>query len=156
MSEINTTPEELVENIHIRVDDAPAVGIKRTITDSRVIPIPIDPTLTIEGEAADAKATGEAIASSVGEVTVNNKSQDANHNITVYATDIDMSNSTGAQTVAQAVEAVGNRTANEIMYDSENLITIKSALDNIFVQLDTDLTEEEIDEIIEEVFGGDD
>ena len=156
MSEVNTTQEELVEEVSLTVDDAPSEQLTMSVMDADVIPVPIDPTLTIQGEAADAKATGDAIASAVGNVTVNTKPQDANHNITVYGTDISMSSASGAQTVSEAVTAIGNRTANDIIYDSENLVTIKSALDDIYAQIDTELSHDEIDAIIEDVFGGDD
>ena len=156
MSEVNSTPEELVEEINLTVDDEPAEQLSMSVRDADVVPVPIDPTLTIQGEAADAKATGDAIASAVGGVTVNTKTQDANHNITVYGTDISMSSASGAQTVSEAVTAIGNRTANDILYDSTNLVTIKGALDDIYAQIDTELSTDDIDAIIDDVFGGDD
>ena len=154
MSEVNNA-EDLVEEVHLSFDDSPTPSFTLQTEGATVIPVPIDPTLTIQGEAADAKATGDAIAAAAGAVKVNNKEQDSSHNITVYATDINMSNESGAQTVAQAVQTVADRTAANIIYDTENLISIKGALDDIYDQIDTELSNEEIDEIIEEVFGGD-
>lgn len=141
MSEVNTTenPEELVRTI------------TRTVTRAEVIPTPVDPTLSNEGEAADAKATGDAIAGVIGNLRVNTKAPVSNA-ITIYAGDIAMSDETGAQTVAQAVESAGNKTAAEIMYDSTNLVSVKSAIDDINTALDSELSEEQIDAIFDEVF----
>lgn len=142
MSEVNNTPEEeLVENFTVDVEEATE------------IPSPIDPTLTKSGAAADAKATGDAIKGVLGKLKVNGKSA-SNNEITLLAEDIKMSSGTGAQTVAQAIEAVGNKNANDIIYDEGNLITVKGALDAINTALETDLTETEIDAILDEVFGG--
>ena len=143
MSELNPTPEELIEQIDLDVQDA------------SVIPIPIDPTLSHEGEAADAKATGDAISEVISTLKVNEKSP-VDNEITLYAPDILMSDATGAQSIAEAISGIGDKDASEIMYDAENLVTIADALDNINETLDTELTEEQIDEIFDEVFGGDD
>lgn len=142
MSELNPTPEELVEEISFTVDNA------------SVIPMPIDPTLSHEGEAADAKATGDAIAAVFGGATVNGKSF-VDKAVTVYGSDIYVSDDEGAQTVVEAIESIGDKDASEIMYDPENLVSVKDAIDDINDALDTELTEEEIDAICDEVFGGD-
>ena len=55
------TAESLVRRIRVGV---------RT---SSVIPTPIDPTLSHQGEAADAYATGQAIAGVIGNLRVNGK-----------------------------------------------------------------------------------
>ena len=141
MSEIN--PSDLVEEITLTVDDA------------SVIPTPIDPTLTQEGEAADAKATGDAITAVFSGAKVNGKSF-TDKAVTVYAGDILMSDETGADTLAEAVENLGNRDASSVVYDAENLVSVKDALDEIYTTIDTELTESEIDDLFDEVFGGDD
>ena len=141
MSEITPTPEELVEEISMTVDDA------------TVIPMPIDPTLSNEGEAADAKATGDAIAAVFSGASVNGKNF-VSKAVTLYGSDIAMSDDEGAQTVVEAIESIGDKDASEIMYDSENLVSVKDAIDDINEALDTELTAEEIDAICEEVFGG--
>ena len=141
MSEITPTPEELVEEISLEVEDA------------SVIPVPIDPTLSIQGEAADAKATGDAIDAVFSGAKVNDKSF-SNKAVTIYAGDIKMSSEEGASTILEAVEGASGRDASEIMYDSDQLITVKGALDDIYTVLDSELSEDEIDEIFEEVFEG--
>ena len=139
MSETTPTPEELVEELDYEVEDA------------EVIPTPIDDTLTISGEAADAKATGDAIAAVLGNLRVNTKAPSSNA-ITLYASDIAVSDATGAQTIAEALEAVGDKTADDIMYDTVNLVSIKDALDAINTAIDTELSEAEIDAIFDSVF----
>ena len=140
MSEV--TPTELVEEITLEMDDA------------SVVAVPVDPTLTISGEAADAYATGQAIEAVFGGAKVNDKSF-TNKAVTLYASDIAMSDEAGAQTIAAAIEGIGDKDASQIMFDSENLVTVKGAIDTINTALDTELTEEEIDALFEEVFGED-
>lgn len=53
MSEVNNTPESIDDGI-------PEVSF--TLEVSNVVQAPVDDTLSIAGEAADAKATGDAIA----------------------------------------------------------------------------------------------
>ena len=139
MSEV--TPENMVETIMMTVEDA------------NVIPVPIDPTLSHQGEAADAKATGDAIAGVIGNLRVNQKAA-VNNAITLYAGDIKMSDTEGAQTIVEAVESAMDKGADDIIYDPVNLVSISEALDDIYTQIDTELTEEEIDDIFESVFGG--
>ena len=141
MSEV--TPTDLVEDIELTVEDA------------TVIPMPIDPTLSNEGEAADAKATGDAIAGVIGNLRVNAKAP-VNNAVTLYAGDIYVSDETGAQTIAAALEAAASITADDIVYDADNLTSVKDALDGIIDEIDTELSEAQIDTIFEEVFGGDD
>ena len=58
MSEVNTTPENgTPESID---DGIPEVSFELEVSET--VQAPIDPTLSIEGMAADAKATGDAIA----------------------------------------------------------------------------------------------
>ena len=143
MSEVNNTPEELVEDITVEVEEA------------QEIPSPIDPTLTQPGQAADAFAVGQAIAAVLTKLILNGKTAVANA-ITLYAADILMSDAQGAQTLAQAIEAAGNKKAEDIMYDPENMVSVKTALDAIDTALAKDMTEAEIDEIWDEVFNEED
>ena len=137
----NPTADELIRNV--------TFSIQRSTT----IPTPVDPTLSNEGEAADAKATGDAIAGVINNLRVNTKAPVSNA-ITIYGSDIAVTNDAGAQTVAQALESLAGTTANDIMYDSTNLVTVKAAIDGIIEDIDSELSEAEIDAIIEEVFGG--
>ena len=139
MSEVN--PSELVRRVSFRLRSA------------SVIPTPIDPTLSHQGESADAYATGQAIAGVLDGVKVNGKTA-SNKEFTVYAGDIMMSSESGALTIAEAVEEAGDKDANDIMYDSTNLVTIKDALDDIYDTLDSELDTEDIDTIFASVFGG--
>lgn len=140
MSE-NVTVEDLVRNVTF------------TLQRANVIPTPVDPTLSNEGEAAEAKATGEAIAGVLGNLRVNTKAP-VNNAVVLYAGDIRMSDDEGAQTIVEAVESAGDRDASAIMYDTENLTTIKDALDEIYETIDSELTNDEIDAIFDSVFGG--
>ena len=142
MSELNPTAEELIRNVTF------------TIQRANVIPTPIDPTLSNEGEAADAKATGDAIAGVIGNLRVNTKAP-VNNAVTIYAGDIYMSDAQGAQTISAAIESAADKDASEIMYNATTLTTVKDAIDTINTTLDSELSEEEIDAIFEEVFGGD-
>lgn len=147
MSEVNETtqtPEELVKRVRFGVRAA------------NVIPMPIDPTLSNEGEAADAKATGDAIAGILDNLRVNGKSATASgllKLITIYAGDILMSSEQGAQTIAEAISAASSIDASNVMYNTQELISVKTALDDIYQQIDSELSEAAIDAIIDEVFG---
>lgn len=150
-NELNTTPEQLVETVNFEIqNNTPTV--RHSLSRATVIPVPIDPTLSIQGEAADAKATGDAIAGVWSGATVNGKSATGKAFV-VDATDILMSGDPDDQTVAEAIESVENRTAADIMYDAENLITVKGEIDSIKDEMDTEISESEIDEIIDLVFG---
>lgn len=139
----NPTAEELIRNV------------KFTIQRHNTVPMPIDPTLSHEGEAADAKATGEAVAAAVDALSINGKSP-VNKAVTLYGTDIAMDNEAGSPTVAQAIEAAAGRDASDIMYDTENLVTVKAAIDGIKTDMDSEISTDDIDDIFDEVFGGDD
>ena len=151
-NELNATPEQLVETVNFQIENATPT-VRHSMSRATVIPVPIDPTLSIQGEAADAKATGDAIAGVWSGATVNGKSATGKAFV-VDATDILMSDDPDDQTVAEAIESVENRTAADIMYDAENLITVKGEIDSIKDEIDSEISESEIDEIIEEVFGG--
>ena len=141
MSETNPTPEELVETVTYDVQDA------------SVIPTPIDPTLTIEGEAADAKATGDAINGVLGNLRVNTKAP-VNNVLTLYGGDIYVSDAEGAQTITEAIEAANDKNATDIMYNTTDMVTVADALNSINTAMETSISEADIDTIVEEVFGG--
>ena len=91
----NPTAEELIRNVTF------------TLQRHNTVPMPIDPTLSHEGEAADAKATGEAVAAAVDALSINGKSP-VNKAVTLYGSDITMDNQQGSPTVAQAIEAANS------------------------------------------------
>lgn len=142
MSE-TTNPSALVEQVSMTVEDA------------SVIPAPVDPTLSHEGEAADAKATGDAIAGVLDGLKVNNKTP-VGKEFTVYGSDIALTDDAGAQTVAEAVQSLAEQDADDIMYDATNLVTVADALDAINTALESELSTGAIDAIFDAVFGGDD
>ena len=165
MSELDN--ESLIENIDYEVEDA------------SVIPVPVDPTLSNAGEAADAKATGDAIAAVAGAVNVNGKTP-VSGVITVYGTDIKVNSEEGAETLTAALQEVGGRDASDITFDADEGNTIKQAVDavnaktaanilyqsgeedtiysvvdNVIDTLETGITDAEIDDIFDTVFGED-
>ena len=95
------------------------------VEDASVITVPIDDTLTQSGEAADAKAVGDALAlkadaSAVTAISVNGETADNQGKILINAGDIPMSDQLGADTVAEAIASLGGETAESIpMSDSD-------------------------------------
>lgn len=140
MSETNNsaTPEELVEEVSYTVEDA------------SVIPTPIDPTLSISGEAADAKATGDAIVGIASTLKVNGKSGSAQGEFTIYAGDIKMSDAEGAQDISAAFESIQDRTAEDITYKSTDTATIAEVTDEIITAIEDGVPDEDIDAIFED------
>ena len=138
MSELTPTPEELIENIDMEVED------------SNVVPMPIDPTLSNEGEAADAKATGDAIAAISAVKKVNAQSPDSSGEVTLIASQIKMSSEEGAQTIVEAVNAVEAQTADTIKYEAEEDETVKDVVDEIIDACTDGCTNDEIDAIFED------
>lgn len=91
------------------------------ISDATVVTVPIDDTLSISGEAADAKAVGDALAlkadaSSVVSIDVNGQSADNQGHIIVDGTEIQMS-STDDTTLKAAIEAAAARDGSTIPID---------------------------------------
>ena len=145
MSEVNQNEEvNLNEEVSVVVEDA------------TVITTPIDDTLTISGDAADAKAVGDALAlkadlSDVQNIKVNNQSADNQGQIYIDGEDIPMSGSDsttlkaaitaaagktgatipltsdqGAPTIAAKVTAIDAKTASSIEYSTG--VTIADAI----------------------------
>ena len=114
MSEINnnSTAEELNEVVEEVVDDA------------TVMTVPIDDTLSISGEAADAKAVGDALATKIGQgealtrVTVNGVASDAQGAVNITGADIPMSSASGAATVGAAMDTM-NQSLSEMEQEVE-------------------------------------
>ena len=123
MSEVNNT-EDLNEQVEQEIDDA------------TVITVPIDTTLANSGEAADAKAVGDALALKADKselldtIKVNEQSADNQGQIYIDATDIPMSG-TDSTTIKAAVEAAAGRTANDIPMSSSDATKIKAAIETV-------------------------
>lgn len=117
--------EELNEQVEEEVDDA------------GVITVPIDTTLTHSGEAADAKAVGDALAGKAdrsevqSNITVDGQSKDANGNITVRAQHIPYG-TTGNETVKSKLDELAGKTAETIpMTTGESPQSIAEAIDSL-------------------------
>ena len=136
-------------------------GFQMHLDETEVITVPIDTTLTQEGEAADAKAVGDALAlkadaSSVNTIDVNGEEADNQGHIILYgtkvptsstdstpvsdaiaaaagrtATDIPMSTATGAQTIAQAISGLGAETAATLPMSDTDSTTVKAKIDSL-------------------------
>ena len=115
----------------------------------------IDASLTTSGNAADAKATGDAIEAlaqateqaigAVAPALVVNEKHFVEMEMTLYGSDIAVTNAEGAHTVSEAIAALQEKNASAIIY--EDNVTIKQAMDS-------EISTAEIDEIFENVFGG--
>ena len=133
--------------------------LEEEMDDATVITVPIDATLSNSGEAADAKAVGDALAlkadaSSVVTIDVNDQEADAQGHIALNAGDIPLSDSdqttvaaalasvtgstaetipmsseTGADSIADAIEALDGKTGESIPVKSGNTTTIAAKID---------------------------
>ena len=93
------------------------------LDEATVITVPIDTTLQNSGEAADAKAVGDALAlkadiSSVVQINVNGQEPDNQGNIIVDGTDVKMS-STDTRTLKAAIDSAAARTGADIPLTGE-------------------------------------
>lgn len=134
----NPTPEQLLKNVTF------------SLQRGQVVLIPVDPTLKNAGEAADAKAVGDALAALVVVKKVNSVDPDASGNLTLLATQIMMSSESGAQTIAQAIDAAQNITGSEIRRTDEDTQTVEQGISAIETALGTGCTDDEIDDLFEE------
>lgn len=103
------------------------------VEDAEVITTPIDDTLSVSGEAADAKAVGDALAqkadlSQITEVTVNGEEPDNQGAILIDGTKIPMSE-TDETTLKDAIEDVDGKTGADIPLNGETgAATIEQAI----------------------------
>ena len=109
--------------------------IEEVIDDATVVTVNIDDTLTVSGEAADAKAVGDALALKADKselqnsITVNGQSADNQGHIIVDASEIDMSGSDTTK-VKAAIEALDAKTGADIPISGESgASTIKAAVE---------------------------
>ena len=123
MSEINNN-EDLDEVFEEEMDDAD------------VITVPIDATLSNSGEAADAKAVGDALAlkadaSAINTIKVNEQSADNQGQILIDGTGIPMSD-TDETTLTEAIQAEQGKTAGDIpLTSAEDSDTIADAIEDL-------------------------
>ena len=98
--------------------------IEETVDESTVITVPIDTTLKNSGEAADAKAVGDALELKADKselqaaITVNGQAADSQGVIIVTAAETAM-DSEDQTTVKAAIEAVDAKTAADILMSEE-------------------------------------
>ena len=107
--------------------------VNEVVEDATVMTVPIDDTLSISGEAADAKAVGDALAlkadaSQVTGISVNGQSADLQGKIIVNATQIGMSDTDDTK-VQAAIAAAAGRTGADIPVNGQaGAVTIEQAI----------------------------
>lgn len=113
--------------------------VRQVVRDSEVITVPIDTTLTVSGEAADAKAVGDALALKADkselqtQVNVNGQAPDNQGTILVRAEHIPMGEEPGAQSVQEAVEDLQEMDASGLMMDrtAQTPVSVKEAVEEL-------------------------
>lgn len=104
-----------------------------TVGSSTTLTVPIDTTLTIEGQAADAAAVGRALAGKqdAGSVviSVNGQEQDNQGQIEITGEDIPVDETAGADSIADAIAELQGRTGEDIPVSGSEATTIKGKLD---------------------------
>ena len=114
----------------------PNEEVTMVVEDATVITVAIDDTLSVSGEAADAKAVGDALAlkadaSSISTIKVNDESADNQGQIYIDGTGIPMS-STDETTLQAAIAAEQGKTAGDIPLTSEeDSDTIADAIEDL-------------------------
>ena len=103
------------------------------VEDASVITVPIDDTLQNSGEAADAKAVGDALAlkadlNQVTGITVNGQSADNQGAILVDGSEIEMNSGDNTKLDA-AIGALQAKAADTILYEAGGADTIKQTVD---------------------------
>lgn len=110
-------------------------GVTVVVEDATVITTPIDDTLSISGDAADAKAVGDALAqkadlSQIVNIKVNGQGADAQGEILVDGSMIPMSG-TDETTLQDAIEDAAGRTGADIPVNGEpGAASIEQAIAN--------------------------
>lgn len=103
-----------------------------TVGSSTTLSVPVDSTLSIEGQAADAAAVGRALAGKqdAGSVTisVNGQVQDNQGQIEITGEDIPVDETEGAESIADAVAALQERTGADIPVSGSEETTISAKI----------------------------
>jgi len=112
--------------------------VEEVIDDATVVTVPIDDTLTVSGEAADAKAVGDALALKADKselqnaITVNGQEADNQGHIIVTGADIEVSDSDSTKMNAK-LTAIDGKTGADIPVTSEagakKITTVLTELD---------------------------
>ena len=122
--------------------------VTMVVEDATVITTPIDDTLTVSGDAADAKAVGDALAlkadkSQLTNVTVNGQSPDQQGAILIDGTDIP-ANDTDEDTIAEALAALDEKTGADIAIDGESgsdtIANVVSGIQDLMDTFEADTT----------------
>ena len=117
MSELNNDLNDVVEEV---------------VSDAEVMTVAIDDTLTVSGEAADAKAVGDALAlkaniSDVITIDVNGQGPDLQGHIIIDGSDIKMVSS-GETTLKEAIDEQAAKTGEDLVVSSEDSRSIAEAI----------------------------
>ena len=105
--------------------------VEEEVSDAPVITVPIDDSLSVSGEAADAKAVGDALALKADKselqatVNVNGQAADNQGTILLNSSHIPMSEASGAPSVKTAVEALQNMDAGDLPMDKTDVSSPK-------------------------------
>ena len=126
-NELNENQEDLNEQIEDEVDEA------------TVITVPIDDTLSNSGEAADAKAVGDALELKADKselataITIDGQTADDQGVILLYGTHIPISGDEEANTVKQEIDAIKAWDANDIVVDKSATpaVTVQEKLEDL-------------------------
>lgn len=134
--------------------------VEVTVEDAELITVPIDTTLSNSGEAADAKAVGDALDLKADKselsaaVTVNGQSADQQGVILVFAEHIPMGDGSGAESVKDAVETLQAMDAGDLPLDggAQGGPSVQEAIEDLQDRsgADIDLTEDPADGTIGE------
>ena len=122
--------------------------VEMVVEDASVITTPIDDTLTQSGEAADAKAVGDALAlkadiSQVTGITVNGQSPDNQGAILIDGDEIPVSG-TDSTLLVDALAALDGKTGEDIPINSdENADSIADVIGGIQTALAADAVEDD-------------
>ena len=128
---------------------------EETLIDTDVITVPIDTTLTHSGEAAEAKAVGDALALKADKselqaaITVDGQSADAQGVIIVLAEHIPMDNGLDADSVKDAIDAINGWDSEDIPYETGGSKSIKDKIDDLAEGIEAGVTDAEIDAIFD-------
>lgn len=128
-------PDELIETVEEEVDDVDQEDVlEDSVQDSLVITVNIDSTLSISGDAADAKATGDALATkaSVSDVkqtlNVNGRTGSGTWGITVNGDNIPAQSDSDSESVADALSRIDGA-VGDLEDDLSDEVTARSDAD---------------------------